>query len=240
MTSHRRTGTLCLAAALGAALAAATPAAAEEAYNPTINPADFSTKITNPWFTMPVGKKMYFESKTEDGFETTRIEITGKTRTVMGVETLEYWDRVYLDGKLKEETHDWIAQHKDGDIWYFGEDVDNYEKGKLKDHHGSWIAGENGALPGIWVKADPKVGEAYKEEYYKGEAEDMAKIVSLDEAIETTLGSFKGCMKTENWTPLEPDVKEAKIYCKEVGGTALELNITDNEKDTLVKVENGG
>ena len=239
VTVKSATAGLCFLALAGTMTGSTTGMAADD-YAPTINPADFSTEISNPWFKMPVGKKMSFESKTEDGFETTTIEITGKKRMLMGVETTEYWDRVYLDGTIKEETHDWIAQHKDGDVWYFGEDVDNYEKGKLKDHHGSWLAGEMGALPGIWVMANPQVGAAYKEEYYKGEAEDMAKIVSVTETVETTLGSFKNCVKTENWTPLEPTVKEAKFYCKEVGGTVKEQNITDGEDDFLVKIENGG
>lgn len=214
-----------------------TVARAAETYAPAIDPGAFSVTIDNPYFKMPVGKKMYFRSKTGEGLETTEIAITGKTRMIMGVETLEYWDRVYLEGVLIEETHDYIAQHKDGDVWYFGEDVDNYVDGKLKDHHGSWIAGENGALPGIWVKAKPVVGETYREEYYRGEAEDMAKIVSTTETVKTALGTYSDCVKTENWTPLDPEVKEAKYYCKDVGGTVLELNVADDERDELIKVE---
>ena len=234
---NNRTITI-LSAAIGLMLT--TSARGAEGYAPMVDPSDFSTDITNPWFKMPVGKKIYYEAKTGDGLETTRIEITGRTRILMGVETTEYWDRVYLDGELIEETHDWIAQNRNGDVWYFGEDVDNYEDGQLKDHHGSWLAGENGALPGIWMKANPQIGDTYREEYLKGEAEDMAKVVSLSETVESTLGTFKNCIKTENWTPLEPDVLEAKFYCKEVGSTAREENVTDGESDNLVKVENGG
>ena len=230
---------ICLAAAL---LVAASPviALAAGSYAPVIVPAEFSTTIDNPFFTMPAGKKMNFKSKTGEGDESTEIIITGKTRKIMGVDTLEYWDRVSLDGVLIEDTHDYIAQHKNGDVWYFGEAVDNYENGKLKDHHGTWLAGEDNALPGIWVKAKPVAGEAYREEYYVGEAEDMAKVVSTSETVTTAMGTFSGCLKTRNWTPLEPDVKEEKFYCRETGGTALEVNVTTGERDELIRVEHGG
>ncbi len=213
---------------------------AEEPYAPVIDPAEFSAKIDNPFFSMPVGKTITLESQTADGLERNEIIATPETRTIMGVTTLVYWDRVWLNGKIHEETRDYLAQHKNGDVWYFGEVVDNYENGQLKDHKGSWIAGENGALPGIWMKANPQVGDTYREEYYKGEAEDMAKIASLSETVKTPLGTFQNCIKTDNWTPLDPSLKEAKFYCREVGTSALELNLTDNEKAVVVKVENGG
>ncbi len=231
---------VAIAAALAVSLSVSTMLNAEEAYMPIVDPADFSATIDNPYFRMPVGKTMYFESKTKDGLETTRIEITGDKLIVMGVETLVYWDRVYLNGRIKEETHDYLAQHSNGDVWYFGEDVDNYEDGKLKNHNGSWLAGRDGALPGIWLKANPRVGEVYREEYYQGHAEDMAKVMSVSETLTTSLGSFMNCIKTENWTPLEPDVKEAKHYCADAGGPVQEDNITEDETDTLIKVENGG
>ncbi len=225
---------------LGATLLAGSPVWAAEAYAPVINPADFSTSIDNPFFNLPVGKIMHFNAKTEDGVETTEIVVTNEKRTLMGVETVVYWDRVYLNGKLKEETRDFLAQHRNGDVWYFGEEVDNYEDGKLKDHHGAWLAGVDGAQPGIWMKADPKVGETYKEEYYAGKAEDMAKVVSVSETVETPLGTFENCIKTDNTTPLEPKVLESKFYCREIGGQALELDVAEGIRDELVKIENGG
>ena len=106
-----------------------------EQYNPQINPADFTINITNPYFTLPIGKKMAYESKTPDGVERIEVVVPGWTKTVMGVETLVFWDRVYLNGVLKEDTRDYLAQHKNGDLWYFGENVDDYENGKFKDHH---------------------------------------------------------------------------------------------------------
>ena len=192
------------------------------AYDPVIDPADFSAVVNHPFFAMPDGRKTYFRSQTGEGVETGEILVTGATRFFMGVRTLTIRDRVYLNGVLKEEALDYIAQHKNGSVWYFGEDVDNYEDGVLADHQGTWHAGKNGAKPGILMLANPKVGQTYREEYYPGKAEDMAKVLSLTETVSTPLGFFNNCLKTENWTPLEPGIKEHKIYCAQVGGMAQE------------------
>ena len=168
---------------LSAVLAFAPAAAAQPAgeYKPRIDPAEFSTEITrNPYMLLPAGKSFVMQADTEDGTERVEILIPGWTKTVMGVETLVYWDRVYLDGVLIEDTRDYLVQHQNGDIWYFGENVDNYEDGKLADHEGAWIAGEKGALPGIWLKANAAVGDKYLQEYLKGEAEDAAEVLGVE------------------------------------------------------------
>ena len=225
---------LCLA--LAAACIGVTAASAEVSYNPTINPADFTTKIDNPLFSLPPGKVLIFEAKTKDGIERVEIRIRQETRKIMGVETIVYNDRVLLDGKLHEETSDYLAQDKDGNVWYFGEVVDNYVDGKFKDHHGGWIAGEAGALPGIWIKGKQVVGDEYRQEYKKGEAEDMAKVVAIDVSVKVPAGAFKGCTKTLEWTPLEPDKKAHKYYCPDVGSQVLEEELNDNVRVELISV----
>jgi hypothetical protein len=82
---------------------------------------------------------------------------------------------------------------------------------------GSWEAGVDGAQAGILVPADPEVGMTYRQEYYAGEAEDRARILSLDEHVEVPYGTFDGCLQTEDTTPLDPDVLEQKYYCRDVG-----------------------
>ena len=207
-------------------------------YNPRINPDDFTTKIDNPYFDLPVGKKLVYEAETPDGLERIEILVPGWTREVMGVETLVFWDRVYLDGELIEDTRDYLAQHKKtGDVWYFGEHVDNYEDGKLKDHAGAWIAGIDGVKPGILMNANPQVGDSYRQEYYKGEAEDMAEVLAINETVTTPYGAFKNCVKTLEWTPLEPNLKAHKYYCPEVGGTVLEVELVGGERKVEERVE---
>jgi hypothetical protein len=154
----------------------------------------------------------------------------------MGVETLIYNDRVLVNGELVEETNDYLAQDKDGNVWYFGEAVDNYVDKKFKDHKGGWIAGENGALPGIWVKANPKVGDKFRQEYLKGEAEDMAEIMETGMTVKIGMGTYKNCVKVHEWTPLEATSNENKYYCPDVGGQALSEKPDDGERVELVKV----
>ncbi len=216
------------------------PAAAATTYNPKIVPSDFTTKITNPYFSLPIGSKFESEGETEDGLEEIEITIPGTTKVLMGVTTLVYRDVVHIDGVLVEDTKDYLAQDKEGNVWYFGEDVNNYENGKLKDHHGSWLAGVDGALPGIWMKAKPKVGETYRQEYYKGEAEDTAKVLSITETVKVPAGTFKNCLKTLDHNPLDPvGTDEHKYYCPEVKGFALEVGVESGERIELVKATFG-
>jgi hypothetical protein len=206
-------------------------------YNPQIVPSHFSTIITNPYFSLPIGLETHSKGETEDGTETITITVSGETKMVMGVKTLVYRDKVWLDGKLIEDTKDYLAQDKEGNVWYFGEDVNNYENGKLKDHDGSWIAGVDGALPGIWMKAKPKVGEVYKQEYYKGEAEDEATVLSLSETVRVPAGTFTNCLKTLDVNPLETGTEEHKYYCTQVKGFALEVGVESGERIELMSVK---
>lgn len=225
-----------VSAFLGGILVLGNACFAGELYDPAIDPAAFTMKIDNPYFKLPVGKKMIFEKKTDEGLERIEITITGETRKIMGVETLVYLDREFLNGQLIEETKDYLAQDKDGNVWYFGEDVDNYENGKLKDHAGAWIAGVDGAKPGIWIKARHVVGDEYRQEYYKGKAEDMAKIVAVGLTVTTSVATYKNCTKTYDWTPLDPESKEHKYYCPDAGGLVLVEDIISGEKVELKKV----
>lgn len=226
----------CTSLVLAATCLIAIPTAfAEEAYNPSINPADFTNKIDNPMFNLPAGKLMVYEVMTEEGPERVEIRIRAETRKIMGIDTLIYNDRVFLNDQLREETNDYLAQHKDGSVWYFGEAVDNYEKGKFKDHAGGWIGGEDGALPGIWIKGKQVVGDTYRMEFYKGIAEDMAEVIETGVTVKVAAGTFKDCTKVYEWTPLDPDSKEHKTYCPDVGGQALSEHLVDKERVELVK-----
>lgn len=212
-----------------------------EEYNPVINPADFSDKVTNQFFTLPRGRVLTYEAQTEEGLEKVEIRILYDTKLdtkiVMGVKTLTYWDRVWLNGELIEDTRDYLAQDKAGNVWYFGEEVFNYEHGRLKDKAGSWIAGENGALPGIWIKSDNQVGDSYRQEYLKGEAEDMRDVVAVNQTVTTKLGTFEGCVKMYDWTPLDKDSKEHKYYCPPVGAMVLEEHLVHGDRMELVSAK---
>lgn len=210
---------------------------ANEEYAPVINPSDFTKDISNRYFSMPVGKYMAYESQTEEGIERTEVIIPGWTKTIMGVETQVFWDRVYLNDELVEDTRDYIAQDNEGNVWYFGEDVDNYEDGVIKDHHGAWMGGVDGALPGIWMKSDPMAGDEYRQEYYKGEAEDMGRVDATGIPVTVPAGEYDDCIKIFEWTPLER-ATAYKYHCAGAGATVLEEE--DEERVELISISMEG
>ena len=110
-------------------------------YNPVINPSDFISKVDNKYFVLEPGTKFTYENKTDEGLERIEVTVTNEVKKVMGVTVTVVRDKVWLNNELVEDTKDWYAQDKEGNVWYFGEDVDNYESGKLKDHKGAWEAG---------------------------------------------------------------------------------------------------
>ena len=119
--------------------------------------------------------------------------------------------------ELVEDTYDWYAQDHEGNVWYFGEETAEYEDGEIVSTAGAWEAGVDGALPGIAMEADPTVGDSYRQEYYPGEAEDMAEVVQTGVSEEVAFGAFDDLIVIEEWTPLEPEVVEEKSYALGVG-----------------------
>jgi uncharacterized membrane protein YkoI len=210
---------------------------AEGEYNPQINPADFTTKVDNKYFTLIPGRKFVYEGETEEGAERIEVYTTYETKKVLGVETVVVWDRVWLEGDIIEDTKDWYAQDKEGNVWYFGEDSKELVDGKIVSRAGSWESGVDGAKPGIIMKAKPKVGDLYRQEYYEGEAEDKADILAFGESVRVPYGSFTDCLKTRDCTPLEPDADEYKYYSPEVGGVVLEVGVQTGERVELIEIK---
>ena len=212
---------------------------AQVAYAPRIDPADFTTKIDNKYFPLEPGTTFVYQGKTEDATEGDTVRVTSDTKNVMGVECVVVDDRVTEDGELIEQTYDWYAQDEKGNVWYFGEDSKEYENGKVKSTEGSWEAGKDGAEPGIIMPADPKIGKTYRQEYYEGEAEDMARALKLDGSAKVPYGSFDNVLVTYEWTPLEKNVAEHKYYAPGVGNV-LEVAVKGpQERLELVDVKHG-
>ena len=111
--------------------------------------------------------------------------MTHSTKTIQGVRATVLHDNLYLAGKLAERTSDWYAQDADGNVWYLGEDTAELDRnGRVTSTEGSWQAGVDGAEAGIYMPAQPKVGESYSQEYYKGHAEDHFRVVSLRTSVD--------------------------------------------------------
>jgi hypothetical protein len=192
----------------------------DQPYNITIDPADFEdTNITGNTF-MPLvpGTTFFYEGEDEDGILVEVEEhITDSTIIIMGVTCIVVEAKEYEEGELVEDTDDWYAQDLDGNIWYFGEYSEEFEDGQVVSTEGSWEAGVDGALPGIIMLADPIVGMWYRQEYYEGEAEDCAQVLSLDETVTVPYGTYDNCLQTAEWNPLEPGIVEHKFYAAGVG-----------------------
>jgi len=202
-------------AAPPAALVARNPAAMDAAvpYQPVIDPAGFVEVIDNPYWPLTPGTSYEFESAGEQ----TKVVVTSERRTVMGVSTVVVSDKVFADGKLSEDTSDWYAQDRAGNVWYFGEATLSYEDDPAGDPTGSWEAGVDGAEPGVVMLADPLGGDVYRQEFDAGQAEDLALVRYANGSIEVPAGSYDNVLVTEEWTPLEPDVIELKYYAKGIG-----------------------
>ena len=130
--------------------------------------SDFSARVDNPWFPLEPGTR-YVSVGAKDG-EPARdvMTVTHKTHTIAGAPCVVVDDRLYLRGRLAERTTDWYSQDSHGNVWYFGEDTAELDKsGRVTNTSGTWQAGVNGARPGIFMPAHPKVGQSFQREFAK-------------------------------------------------------------------------
>jgi hypothetical protein len=186
-----------------------------------LDPADFTTKIDNPYWPMSVGSRWVFsETNTKGSQEKVVIEVTDKTKTMAnGIEARVVRDTVTEHGVPVEVTDDWYAQDQDGNIWYLGEATTEYENGKPVSTEGSFEAGVDRAQPGVIMPAKPIVGTNYRQEYYVGHAEDRASIMSRKEQVEVPYGYFRPgrVLMTRDLNPLQPKILEYKFYARGIG-----------------------
>lgn len=209
-------------------------------YRPEIEPADFVETIDNPYLPLTPGSKWVYEGTGDGETEHVEVVVTDDRKEVRGVSAIVVRDTVTVDGELVEDTLDWFAQDGDGNVWYLGEDSTEYEDGEVVSTAGSWEAGVDGALPGIVMRAAPALGDAYRQEFDAGEAEDMAEVVRVDVTETIRLGEYSGVLVTREWTPLEPDVVEEKYYAPGVG-TILEVQTVGGDgRVELVEYTPGG
>jgi hypothetical protein len=213
----------------------ATPSPATD-YHPVIDPANFSTTIDNRYWPLQPGTTFVYEGVKDNEQQRNEVTVTAETKTILGVECVVVHDQVTVNGELIEDTLDWYAQDKDGNVWYFGEDSKTYEKGNVNSTEGSWEGGVDGAQPGIIMPGDPKVGNEYRQEYYAGKAEDMAAILKIGGSVTVPAGTFDDILVTKEWSPLEPDVVEHKTYAPGIGNVLAESVQGEQERFELIDV----
>ena len=236
-----RTRLVLLAAAFVAASCASgsnLPTASEVV---ELDPADFTTEIDNPYWPMKVGSKWsYRETDSEGTEQRVEVTVTNKTKKIAnGVIARVVRDEVTEDGVPVEVTDDWYAQDSQGNIWYLGEATTEYEDGEPVSTEGSFEAGKDGAQAGVLVPAEPTVGMKYRQEYYKGEAEDRGEIVSIGEQVEVPAGHYRNVLMTKDTNPLEPKILEFKFYARGVG-PVLAISVSgSSDREELIRYTEG-
>jgi hypothetical protein len=206
----------------------------QAAYDPPINPADFSTTITNPLFPMKPGNVWVYQN----GDAQVTVTVTPQTLLLNGVACVVVHDVNKVNGVVEEDTFDYYAQHKDGTVWYFGEDTIAFSNGPKGSTKGSWRYGVGGAKPGIVMQAHPQNGKTYRQEFRLGVAEDMARNVAPNQHVVVPFGTFNTAYKIHEFTPIEPTKSEDKYY---VAGTGLVLavDLVVGDREELVSFTPG-
>ncbi len=186
-------------------------------YNPVIDPTKFSAKITNKYYPLTPGTVFIYEGTRDGVARRAEHTVTSETRNIMGVDCIVVRDVAVSNSEIVEKTVDWYAQDSDGNVWYFGEDTAEYKNGKVTSTHGTWMAGVDGALPGIIMQASPKLGEGYRQEYRPGVAEDYAKVVGINATTEGPMGKYENVVVTEDTDLLDVNKFEHKSFAPGVG-----------------------
>ncbi len=207
----------------------------EGRYDPVINPQDFTGPVTNPYFPLKPGTVLVYEGTTAGAQVRVEFAVTHNTVQILGVTAVEVHDSVFTAGELTEDTFDWIAQDRHGNVWYLGENTLELIDGYPSTLSGTFTAGVGQAKPGIIMGAHPVVGDFYRQEFDLQNAEDFAEVVSITETVTVPEGTFQNVVRTHETTPLEPDLKEDKWYAPGVGNI-LTRDLNTGEEIRLVDI----
>jgi hypothetical protein len=178
-----------------------------------IDPADFTTPVPNPYFPLEPGTVSILQGSEDGKRLLNRTTITPWKKVIQGVTTTVVKDVLYEGGVLREKTTDWYAPDNAGNVWYFGEATAVYNNhGQVVDREGSWEAGVHGAVAGIIMTANPGPTDAYRQEFFKGHAEDQGWIVANHQVVDVPYGKVDQVVRSYEWTRLEPGVVSLKLY----------------------------
>jgi hypothetical protein len=227
-----------LAVILGVAIAAGAG---------TVAPAEtgagehgFADRVTNPWFPLRPGTTYVYKGVRDGQPSRELLTVTHLTKVIQGVRCTVVHDNLYLRGRLRERTTDWYAQDRSGAVWYFGEQTAELDAhGRVTSTEGTWQSGIDGAKAGIYMPANPRVGQSFRQELYVGHAEDHFRVVSLNASVTVPYISSRHALLTKEWTPLEPGVLDHKLYVRGIGTIKEETVKGGSERNVLVAVRRG-
>jgi hypothetical protein len=206
-----------LAVSAVAALVCGACGSAESRTTPAAQ-TTFVRGVNNPWFPLKPGTTFVYTGRKDGRPGRDVVKVTSRTRTIRGVRCTEVDDRLFLNDRLAERTTDWYAQDAQGNVWYFGEATAELNKsGHVTSREGSWQAGADDARAGVFMVAKPQVGKSFRQEYYKGHAEDHFTVLSLSASVVVPYTASAHALLTKEWTPLEPDTLDHKLYIRGIG-----------------------
>jgi hypothetical protein len=179
-----------------------------------VEPGELVTTGRNPYFSLEPGYTLVLEA----GSERLTITVLDETRTIDNVDTRVVEERETRGGQVVEVSRNYFAISKrTNSVFYFGEDVELYQGGKVVSHEGAWHAGVKGARFGLMMPGIPLLNARFYQEIAPGIAMDRAEIVSVSESLKTPAGDFQNVMKVRETTPLEPKARDYKYYAWGVG-----------------------
>jgi len=153
----------------------------------------FSIVIDNGFFSLVVGNRTVLEGIDDEG-EVVRVEIDVLDETEIVAG---------VTTRVVTETE--------------------FEDGEVVGNDGEWRAGENGNLPGIFMPADPQIGDVFSQEFAPGIAFDQSEITGIGETLNSPFGTFTDTLSITDCDPLEDGASDDKIY---VDGIGLALDAT--------------
>lgn len=160
-----------------------------------VDPKNLGTIGHNPYFPLTPGLRIHLGGKNE----AVVVSVLEETKVVDGVETRVVEEREIEHGLLVEISRNYFAiDGTTGDVYYFGEDVDDYKDGKIVGHGGAWLSGVNGAKFGLIMPGKPTRGDKFYLEMSPGAV--RVEIIYVDDMLKTPLRNFDDlvyCLETD-------------------------------------------
>jgi len=204
-----------------------------------LDPPNFVTVIDNPYFPLPVGRRLIYSGVKGGQAQTDTVTVTDQKKVILGITATVVSDvATTSEGTVLEQTLDFYAQDAEGNVWYLGEDTTAFLPNGKTDTSGSFLAGVDGAQPGIIMKAHPQIPDAWRQECYAGHAEDTAWVVATSGSVSVPYGKLRNVLTTLESTRLEPGAYDEKIYAPGIGIVSERSLTGSNEFAQLVSLSN--
>jgi hypothetical protein len=218
---------------------ATKPARADGAWSaPKIDPANFVSRVDNPYFPLTPGTTLVYRGVKKNGKtpQEDHFAVTDQKKIVMGVTCTVVRDTVMSRGRPVERTFDWFAQDRQGNVWYFGEETQELKHGRFGAMIDSGPAGKAGAQPGLMMEAHPAKGDHYWQFHWPGHAMDTTRVLGEGGRVSLPYGAFDQTLLTQEQSPLEPGVHDQKWSVRGIGYVQEEAATGTHERIKLVRI----